>query len=54
MAFNTETYGRHFDVLERLLLELQAEAGKGARPLRFAEMGVACGAATTTTYYYYY
>jgi len=42
VAFHTEVYGRHFDVLEWLLLDLQAEEG-GRTPLRMAEMGVACG-----------
>eukprot|EP00928_Gymnodinium_smaydae_P082651 TRINITY_DN65970_c0_g1_i1.p1 TRINITY_DN65970_c0_g1~~TRINITY_DN65970_c0_g1_i1.p1 ORF type:complete len:458 (-),score=100.15 TRINITY_DN65970_c0_g1_i1:122-1495(-) len=42
VAFRTEVYGRHFDVLENLLLQLQAEQPSGA-PLRMAEMGVACG-----------
>merc|ERR1712006_1021 len=46
VAFNTEVYGRHWDVLERLLLLLGAEKGGPAheQPLRMAEMGVACGA----------
>lgn len=41
VVFHGEPYGRHFDVLENLLLMLQAE--QGSQPLRMAEMGVACG-----------
>eukprot|EP00929_Paragymnodinium_shiwhaense_P094499 TRINITY_DN55104_c0_g1_i1.p1 TRINITY_DN55104_c0_g1~~TRINITY_DN55104_c0_g1_i1.p1 ORF type:complete len:467 (+),score=98.84 TRINITY_DN55104_c0_g1_i1:121-1521(+) len=42
VSFHTQVYGRHFDVLERLLRSLQDEIGQN-RPLRMAEMGVACG-----------
>jgi len=46
VAYHTEVYGRHWDVLEMLLLKLQEEreAQGHDQPLRMAEMGVACGA----------
>lgn len=44
VAYHTEVYGRHWDVLEQLLLTLRAEQeARGHEELRMAEMGVACG-----------
>eukprot|EP00811_Abedinium_folium_P013490 NODE_22542_length_704_cov_2.155979.p2 GENE.NODE_22542_length_704_cov_2.155979~~NODE_22542_length_704_cov_2.155979.p2 ORF type:complete len:233 (-),score=80.40 NODE_22542_length_704_cov_2.155979:4-630(-) len=39
LAFHTEVYGRHWDVLEWLLRGLR----RPGHPLRVAELGVACG-----------
>jgi len=43
VAFHTEVYGRHWDVLESLMSTLRAERPDGQGPLRMAELGVACG-----------
>ncbi|CAE8709072.1 unnamed protein product, partial [Polarella glacialis] len=41
---HTDTYGRHWDVLERLLLGLAETDDTGSsKQLRMAELGVACG-----------
>lgn len=44
VRFHTNIYGRHWDVLEWLLQSLRRQQADGTwRPLRMAEMGVACG-----------
>ncbi|CAE7519407.1 unnamed protein product, partial [Symbiodinium natans] len=41
--FQTRFYGRHFDVLERLLDGLEKQKGHPDAEIRMAELGVACG-----------
>eukprot|EP00439_Symbiodinium_sp_Y106_P053348 s2207_g7.t1 len=41
--FQTRFYGRHFDVLERLLDGLEKQKGQPDLEIRMAELGVACG-----------
>mmetsp|Transcript_12143 Transcript_12143/g.38332 ORF Transcript_12143/g.38332 Transcript_12143/m.38332 type:complete len:206 (+) Transcript_12143:678-1295(+) len=45
VAYHTEVYGRHWDVLERLLATLRDERQAAGAPqeLRMVELGVACG-----------
>lgn len=43
LRFHTQLFGRHWDILEWLLHHLEGQPGRGGRPLRMAELGVACG-----------